>query len=98
MNKPVDQRDLSARMHEVREMIDGLRQNGTQIVLVEMPIDPRLRSSARMRQVFDAAEQAMPEGRYTWFHPPPGDYRTVDGEHMMKSRARRFAEMLAGAV
>ena len=81
-----------------KALIDGLKAMGVEVALFQMPVDASLEPSPFMRGVRAIAEKAFPQGRYCWLSVEnDGEWKTVDGIHLVVQDGRRAAADLASA-
>lgn len=78
--------------------VDLLRGHG-RVVLVRLPVDPRMRAlEDRLDPTVDARVEAMARARgspYLTFPEGDGDFATIDGNHLRADAARRVSALIA---
>lgn len=86
---------LERELNELCGALKRIKQRGCEVVLVEFPLHPAVKSAPRYRQTFDALARAFPERNWRWIRPNASEiYETVDGLHLTSDAAARFSSYL----
>jgi hypothetical protein len=99
LNRPLSEKDLTAKVSEMGELVDEFTRAGTKIVLFEMPIDSTLENLGEPAAVRNAMRARFPADRYTWLEFESNrSYQTSDGIHLVRAEAdlvtRKIAEFV----
>lgn len=94
MNQSLDDAALRRAMLTTKRYLDDLRQRGTQVVLFEMPIEPRFQNSPRVAKVRQAVAASFPASDYGHVALPTDDYHTTDGVHLTQPECVRYTVYL----
>lgn len=84
--------DLDRRVSELKAAVERFGGRGTEVVLLEWPVDPRLVAAPRQVAIREAVRNALPGLR--WVSLAPGEFQTEDGLHLAPLSARRAACVL----
>ncbi len=98
-SKPLSEKDAENIKKEaelIKTQIAEIQKNsGTKVVLFDIPLESRVNAAIRKKQVRELAKKLFPSDRFEWLPPPPPrEWRTNDGTHLIRSDARDFAEFL----
>jgi hypothetical protein len=91
-----DTEDIQKEAGLIRTQIDEINKNsGAKVVLFDIPQESRVDAAIRRKQVRELTKKLFPSDRFEWLPPPPPrEWRTNDGIHLIRSDARDFAEFL----
>jgi hypothetical protein len=92
-----DAEDIKKQAGLIRDQIDEINKNsGAKVVLFDIPQESRVDAAIRRKQVRELTKKLFPSDRFEWLPPPPPrEWRTNDGIHLIRSDARDFAEFLS---
>jgi hypothetical protein len=92
---PPDAR-LTENLRRMKEIVDRLKRASVEVVFFEMPVDRELVQTPRAQGMRRAARSLFPQSDYCWLAlDGGGNWRTIDGIHLVAQDARRAAQMLA---
>ena len=96
---PLSEKDAETMKQEaelIKTQIAEIKKNiGAKVVLFDIPLESRVNAAIRRKQVRELAKKLFPPDRFEWLPPPPPqEWRTNDGIHLIRSDARDFAEFL----
>lgn len=94
-NQPPQSRELGHSLESMATLVKNIRQAGTRVVFVWMPMDDDLNASPLYDGVFHAAREKFPEPEYAWLVFNEKGFRTSDGAHLIYPDARRVAEAIS---
>lgn len=81
--RPLPDSVLRAQVKFVKHELDTFRQHGTQIILFEVPVDPRIQQTAFSRAIKTAITDTFSALDYTLVMPDSSAvYSTTDGVHL----------------
>ncbi len=80
---------LDRSVSELQAAVSRLAMQGTEVVLLEWPVDPQVAAGPRQTAIRNAVREAMPGLR--WVSPKPNEFQTEDGLHLAPLSARRVA-------
>ncbi|MCC3529594.1 MAG: hypothetical protein JGK21_15465 [Microcoleus sp. PH2017_22_RUC_O_B] len=91
-----DVEDIKKEAGVIRNQIAEINKNsGAKIILFDIPQESRVDAAIRRKQVRELTKKLFPPDRFEWLPPPPPrEWRTNDGIHLIRSDARDFAEFL----
>ncbi len=76
-------------------LIQNNKDSGAKVVLFDLPLESRVNATLRQKQIRALAKKLFPPDCFEWLPPPPPqEWRTNDGIHLIRSDARDFAEFL----
>jgi len=98
-SKPLSEKDAENIKKEaefIKSQIAEIKKNsGAKVVLFDIPLESRVNAAIRRKQVRELTKKLFPSDRFEWLPPPPPrEWRTNDGVHLIRSDARDFAEFL----
>ena len=86
---------LNEVLDVIKRAIHFWESRGTQVILLEIPGEPRVMASLRYRQVMAAVRQRFPENRNRWVPAMPySGWRTSDGVHLIPEDVDRYCRYL----
>lgn len=72
-----------------------IRKNGVRVVLFDIPRDPRLEATVAEKQKKALMKEIFPVKDFEWLpEPPPRDWKTLDGVHLVGSDAKDYVDFL----
>jgi hypothetical protein len=88
----VPKEELNRQLEDLNTFIQKLESHNTEIIFFEMPLYKTLYNSPRVTSIRRAFEDFFPVDKYIHL-PKPGydEYRTLDGLHLGKEEANKFA-------
>jgi hypothetical protein len=91
--------DEKKTLNEVLEVIERAihfwESKGTQVILFEIPGEPRVMATVRYRQVMQAVRDRFPKDRNRWVPPMANvGWRTSDGVHLVPADVDRYCHYL----
>jgi lysophospholipase L1-like esterase len=90
--KPPAPETVQRTIGALRQEIAALRARGVAVIFVEPPEHVALWSSPLSSQIRQKLRAAFPDGDVGWFPmDDPSAYQTVDGVHLDRQGAERFA-------
>lgn len=91
-----DVEDIKKEAGVIRAQIAEINKNsGAKIILFDIPQESRVDAAIRRKQVRELTKKLFPPDRFEWLPPPPPrEWRTNDGIHLIRSDARDFAKFL----
>ncbi|WP_293153043.1 MULTISPECIES: hypothetical protein [unclassified Microcoleus] len=91
-----DAEDIKKEAGVIRAQIAEINKNsGAKIILFDIPQESRVDAAIRRKQVRELTKKLFPSDRFEWLPPPPPrEWRTNDGIHLIRSDARDFAKFL----
>lgn len=91
-----DVEDIKKEAGVIRSQIAEINKNsGAKIILFDIPQESRVDAAMRRKQVRELTKKLFPPDRFEWLPPPPPrEWRTNDGIHLIRSDARDFAKFL----
>jgi hypothetical protein len=96
--KPISekQRELIQQEAEFLKLqISKLRQEGVRVVLFDIPRDPRLQATLQEKQIKALMKELFPVNQFEWLpEPPPRNWKTYDGVHIVSSDAKYYVTFL----
>ena len=96
--KPVSEKQRKLMQQEaefLKLQISKLRKKGVRVVLFDIPRDPRLQATLQERQVKALMKEFFPVNQFEWLpEPPPRNWNTYDGVHIVSSDAKYYATFL----
>ncbi len=96
---PLPDSVLQQHVQTIDQLLRAFRQHGTQIVLFEMPVDPRLQRTAYTRSLSAAVYQHFVRQGYPFIKPTATDtYLTTDGIHMTHQSCLAYTHYLCDAL
>jgi hypothetical protein len=98
-SKPLSNQDAKNMKQEAdlikNQIAEITKDSRTKVVLFDIPLESRVNATLRIKQVRELAKKPFPPDRFEWLPPPPPqEWRTNDGIHLIRSDARDFAEFL----
>lgn len=98
-SKPLSEKDVKNLKKEadlIKTQIAEIKKNsGVKVVLFDIPQDSLVEGAPRRKQVRQLMKQLFPADSFEWLAPPPPrEWRTNDGIHLIRSDARDFAQFL----
>ena len=98
-SKPLSEKDARTMKQEadlMKNQIAEIKKNtGAKVVLFDIPLESRVNTAVRVKQVRELAKKLFPPDRFEWLPPPKErEWRTNDGIHLIRSDARDFADFL----
>jgi hypothetical protein len=98
-SKPLSNQDAKNMKQEAdlikNQIAEITKDSGAKVVLFDIPLESRVNATLRIKQVRELAKKLFPPDRFEWLPPPPPrEWRTNDGIHLIRSDARDFAEFL----
>ena len=98
-SKPLSEQDAKSMKLEadlIKNQIAEIQRNsGAKVVLFDIPLESQVNAAIRMKQVRELTKKMFPPDRFEWLpSPPPQEWRTNDGIHLIRSDARDFADFL----
>lgn len=83
MAKLPETKSLATNISKIKEFTEILKQGGSQIIFVEMPIHSTLINSKRQEAIRTAMQESFPIDQYHWLiFPPDEQFKTTDGIHL----------------
>lgn len=98
-SQPLSAKDAESITKEaefIKNQIAEIQKNGgTKVVLFDIPQESVVDAQIRRKQVRELVKQLFGPESFEWLPPPPPrEWRTNDGIHLIRSDARDFAEFL----
>jgi hypothetical protein len=98
-SQPLSAKDAESITKEaefIKNQIAEIQKNsGTKVVLFDIPQESVVDAQIRKKQVRELVKQLFDSESFEWLPPPPPrEWRTNDGIHLIRSDARDFAEFL----
>jgi hypothetical protein len=93
--RPDETKTLSDVLDVIKRSIQFWEPQGTQVILVEIPGEPRVMATLRYQQVMQAVKDRFPTNRNRWVPPMPySAWRTSDGVHLVSEDVDRYCRYL----
>jgi hypothetical protein len=91
-----DKRTLLIQEAEyIKLRIIQLRKDGVRVVLFDIPREPRIQATIAEKQTQALMKEVFPANHFEWLpEPPPRDWKTLDGEHLVSSDAKDYVAFL----
>lgn len=91
-----DAEDIKKEAGVIRTQIAEINKNsGAKVILFDIPQESRVDAAIRRKQVRELTKKLFPSDRFEWLPPPPPrEWRTNDGIHLIRSDSRDFAKFL----
>ena len=86
--------ELNQSVAHVKKRIDELNRRGTLVILLEMPMDPRIAATPHFMHIHRAMHDAFPSDKYPWIAPQPELFEYIDGLHMTSKSALKAARLI----
>lgn len=86
--------DLNKAVAHFKQRIDQFNKRGTRVVLLEMPMDPRIAAAPHFAHINSAMRAAFPADHYQWITLRPDLFEFVDGMHLTPQSAQHAARMI----
>lgn len=98
-SQPLSEKDAKSMKLEAdlikKQIVEIKKNSGAKVFLFDIPLESQVNGTIRMKQVRELAKQLFSPDRFEWLPPPPPqEWRTNDGIHLIRSDARDFAEFL----
>lgn len=91
---PVSSDYLNKVVAGIKQRIDQFIKRGAYVVLVEMPMDTRVRATPKYVSVLRAMRAAFPVDQYQWITPRLAHVETIDGVHLTPRSAQETAKVI----
>jgi hypothetical protein len=84
----------------IKSQIADIKNNSkARLVLFDIPMESRVDDTLRRKQVRALSKQLFPPESFEWLPPPPPrEWRTNDGIHLIRSDSIDFAKFLGGKL
>jgi len=96
--KPVSEKQIKLIQQEsefLKLQISQLRKEGVRVVLFDIPRDPRLQATLQEKQIKALMKELFPVNQFEWLpEPPPRNWKTYDGVHIVSSDAKYYVTFL----
>jgi regulator of RNase E activity RraB len=91
-----DTESITKEAEFIKNQIAEIQKNsGTKVVLFDIPQESVVDAQIRRKQVRELVKKLFDAKSFEWLPPPPPrEWRTNDGIHLIRSDARDFAEFL----
>jgi hypothetical protein len=94
-----ERKALAQSLASLKAYVDELRGRGVEVMLFEMPNDPRVFASAGPAAVRAALREALPPSTYTYLPlPDNAQFTTTDAVHLDGASAGRYTASLVAEV
>jgi hypothetical protein len=98
-SKPLSEKDteiLKKEADAIKSQIAEIKKDGkVRLVLFDIPIESTVDAAIRRKQVRALMRNLFPADSFEWLSPPPPrEWLTNDGIHLIRSDARDFAQFL----
>ena len=92
------EKQLWQRMQTIVSLAGKLEEQGTKIVLYEMPLNNSLKHVRSNEQTRNAVSRMFPKDKYIYLPNDTSTYLTNDGEHLDAEGQRRYSHFLKEAL
>jgi hypothetical protein len=86
---------LRQEAESIKLKILKLRKDGVRVILFDIPREPRLQATVAEKQTKALLKEILPVKDFEWLpEPPPRDWKTLDGVHLVSSDAKDYVAFL----
>lgn len=79
----------------IKSQIEAIENSGIQVVLYNVPGDPRIDNTRKQRQEQEFLQTLFPPDKFEWLpEPPEREWTTSDGTHLISDDAKVFTEFI----
>ncbi|QJD77571.1 hypothetical protein [Spirosoma rhododendri] len=94
MSRPISAEGTAIPFKKALAYLSQLRQQGTTVILFEMPINARLENLLAPRTIRQYADRYFPAPAYQHIALPADSFRTSDGIHLLYDESVRYSNYL----
>ncbi|MCE9560056.1 MAG: hypothetical protein K8R88_14045 [Armatimonadetes bacterium] len=97
--KPEDKAKFATHLRETRELLRQIKERGSRVVLLELPVAAEVDATRRMRYYHGEIVREFPVSDYEWLLPLAGEeVQTTDGIHLVPAQAAKVARALVALL
>jgi len=83
----------------IKAQISQIRKDGVRVVLFDIPREQRIQATLRERQIRSLMREFFPSKDFEWLpEPPPRNWKTNDGFHLVSSDATEYYTFLKNQI
>jgi hypothetical protein len=90
--------ELNNAVAHIKQRVDQFSKRGTRVVMLELPMDPRLAATPHYAHINSAMRAAFPADQYQWITLQPALFEYIDGLHVARQSARKLGQSIDQAI